>query len=915
MTRWLRPMTERPFWVLGAVLAFTLFCLAGLVDPRTGAPRLGIDPSATAMLPSGGPERELYEKARRLFGSDESIVVGVGAEDVFTPEVLERVAAMTRAIEAIDGVQNVLSLATALNVRSSAEGDIEVAPFLETIPREAPALERLRREALGNPIYAGTLVSRDARATALLVSLERMTDQELIQRRMDARVVEAARAEAGDLELWVSGVPHVKTFLSESLLRELGWMLPLILVLIAGVLWISSRTLRGVVIPLVTVLLALLWTLGALGWLGQQLNLVTIMVPALILVLGFTYALHLTTEYDAEVGRPGAPAPREAMRHALEALWVAIVVTAVTTVAGFVSLALNPIVAIREFGLFSALGVILTLVVSLTFVPALLAVLPRPRRAAREVREGWFEALAERLGGFAIEHRRAFIVGACVFLAIAVLGMTRIRVSAEFPGNLRADNPVRLDYEAINARFGGANQMRILLETDVPEGFLEPANLREMQALQEWLEAQPEVGETVSIADYVKLLHRSLAGTATSDAGAELPDSKRLVSQLLLFGASPETKRFADARYQTANVLAFANVGSSDAISDLVGRVEARLRELPPHLRASVTGSAVLLNRVVDDVSWGQFTSLTSAFLQIYLVLVLMFMSFRVGALALLPNAVPIFGYFAVLGFTGITLNPSTSLVGSLALGVVVDDTIHFFARFNSEARQLADEKKAAGTALRALIRPVTFTTIGLCAGFLVLTGSEQRTQAEFGILAASTFAFAWLCDVLLSPALCSGVRIVTLWDVLRLDLGREPQNEIGMFRGLSLRQARIFALMSEIRRLPAGGRLFAERDRGDDMFVILNGELVPWVDREGRRVGFPPMGRGDVVGETGFFGGTRTATVDATSDALLIRFDADDLERLRRRYPRIAAVVYRNLNLVQAERLARTTLKVQGAA
>jgi predicted RND superfamily exporter protein len=911
MTRWLRPMTERPFWVLAAVGAFTLFCLAGLVDPRTGALRLGIDPSATGMLPSEGPERELYEKARRLFGSDESIIVGVGAPDVFVPEVLERVVAMTRAIERIDGVQNVLSLATALNVRTGAEGDVEVAPFLETIPREPAALEALRREALGNPIYAGTLVARDARATALLVSLERMTDQELVERRMDSQVVEAARAAAGDLELWVSGVPHAKSFLSESLIGELRWMLPLILLLVAAVLWISSRTLRGVVIPLVSVLLALVWTLGTLGWLGRELNLVTIIVPALILVLGFTYALHLTTEYEVEVSRPGAPAPPLAMRHTLEALWVAIVVTAVTTVAGFVSLVVNPILAIREFGLYSALGVVYTLVASLSLVPALLAVLPRPRRVHTQSQEGWLEALAERVGGFAMGQRRLLIAGACAFLAVAVLGMTRIRVSAEFPGNLKADNPVRLDYEVINERFGGANQMRILLETDVPEGFLEPANLRAMQSLQEWLEAQPEIGETISLADYVALLNRVLSGAREG----ELPETKRLVSQLMLFGASPETKRFADARYQTANVLVFTNVSSSDAIADVVSRVETRLRELPPHLRAAVTGSAVLLNRVVDDVSWGQFTSLASAFVQIYLVLVLMFMSFRVGLLALLPNAVPIFAYFAVLGFTGITLNPSTSLVGSLALGVVVDDTIHFFARFNSEARRLADERKAAGAALRALIRPVTFTTVGLCAGFLVLTGSEQRTQAEFGILAASTFVFAWLCDVLLSPALCSGVRIVTLWDVLRLDLGREPQKEIGMFRGLSLRQARIFALMSEIRRLPAGGRLFAEGDQGEDMFVILNGELVPWVDREGRRVEFQRMGRGDVVGETGFFGVRRTASVDALSDALLIRFDAEDLERLRRRYPRIAAVVYRNLNQVQAERLARTTLRVQGAA
>ncbi len=904
-------MTERPGWVLLAVLAFTLFSVAGLVDLRTGAPRLGLDPSATGMLPSGGEERELYEKARRLFGSDESIIVGVGAPDVFVPDVLERVAAMTRAIEAIDGVQNVLSLATALNVRS-AGGDVEVAPFLDPIPRDRAGLERLREEALGNPIYAGTLVSRDGRATALLVSLERMSDQELIQRRMDERVVEAARAEAGALELWVSGVPHVKTYVSESLLHELSYMLPLILALVALVLWFQSRTLRGVCIPIATIVLGLVWTLGTLGWLRQELNLVTVLVPFLILTLGFAYALHVLSEYEAELAAHASARPPEAVQRALDAVWVAVLVTCITTVAGFTSLALSPIVAIRQFGLFAALGDVFTVLATLSFVPALLSVLPRPRRL-HQAREGWLEEAAGRLASFAIGRRRLLIGGACVFVAVCAVGMSRIRVSAEFPGNLRADNPVRRDYEAINARLGGANQIRILLETDVPEAFLEPANLRAMQGLQEWLESQPEVGETISIADYVRLLNRVLGDPASGDGNA-LPETKRLVSQLMLFGASPETKRFVDARYQTTNVLVFANVANSDAISGLVQRIQARLGELPQHLRGSVTGSAVLLNRVIDDVSWGQFTSLTSAFLQIYLVLVLMFMSFRVGLLALLPNAVPIFAYFAVLGFTGITLNPSTSLVGSLALGVVVDDTIHYFARFNAEARRLADEKKAADAALRALIRPVSFTTIGLCAGFLVLTLSQHATQAEFGLLASLIFGFGWLCDALLSPALCSGVRIVTLWDVLRLDLGREPQKEIDLFRDLSLRRARIFALMSEIRRLPAGGRLLTEGETGADMFVILQGELVAFVERDGKRRDLSTMSRGHVVGEVGSFGVKRTASVDAVSDALLIRFDADDLERLRRRYPRIAATVYRNLNRIQAERLARTTLKVQGA-
>jgi hypothetical protein len=304
--------------------------------------------------------------------------------------------------------------------------------------------------------------------------------------------------------------------------------------------------------------------------------------------------------------------------------------------------------------------------------------------------------------------------------------------------------------------------------------------------------------------------------------------------------------------------------------------------------------------------------SISAAFVLIYLVLAAMFTSFRVALLALFPNALPIAVYFGALGLSGITLNPSTSLVGSLALGIAVDDTIHYFARFNAEAKRAADERHGVQAALRALIRPVTFTTVGLVLGFGVLTFSELGSQVQFGLLSAFTIAVAWLVDVTLSPALCSGVRIVTLWDVLRLDLGEAPHREIPLFEDLSLRQTRIFALMSDIRRLKQGERLVTEGDAGNDMFVIVDGQLRAFVERDGSEVELSIMPRGSVVGEVAYFAAKRTANVDANTDALLIRFDSEDLERLRRRYPKIAAAVFRNLNRVQAERLVRTTEKVQ---
>jgi CRP-like cAMP-binding protein len=196
--------------------------------------------------------------------------------------------------------------------------------------------------------------------------------------------------------------------------------------------------------------------------------------------------------------------------------------------------------------------------------------------------------------------------------------------------------------------------------------------------------------------------------------------------------------------------------------------------------------------------------------------------------------------------------------------------------------------------------------------GFMVLTTSTLRTQVEFGALAAFSLAVAWLIDVTLSPALCAGLRVVTLWDLLTLDLGASPQKSIPLFLGLSERQARIFTLMSDVREIPEGERLFAEGETGHDMYVILDGTLTASVERDGKRVELASVHRGDTVGEIGLFTGGRTADVRASSPARLIRFDPEDLERLRRRYPRTAVKVYRNLNQIQAARMTRTIQAVR---
>jgi len=213
--------------------------------------------------------------------------------------------------------------------------------------------------------------------------------------------------------------------------------------------------------------------------------------------------------------------------------------------------------------------------------------------------------------------------------------------------------------------------------------------------------------------------------------------------------------------------------------------------------------------------------------------------------------------------------------------------------------------------ALRGVIRPVTYTTIALCLGFSTMILSDMRTQAEFGWLAAATLASAWLIDVTFTPALASRMQVVTIWDVLSLDLGSAPNESIPLFSGLTATQARVAALMTRIQSFPAGHPLFRTGQPGEEMYVVIEGELEASIEKDGRHVVLRHLARGDVIGEAGIFLGKRTADVTTTSSVRLLRFDRDALDRIARRHPRIGARLYANLSRVLADRMAHLTTRV----
>ena len=906
----LRFITRRAGWVLIAIAALTVFAASRIVDLRTGVPTLYLDPSINSLLPANDESRRFYQYVQRLFGGDDTLVLAiVDPKGVFHEERLRAIKRMTERIEEVDGVHHAVSLANALNIRSS-DDELRIEPFLpEHIPRDPAALRRILEEALDNPVYAGNLVSRDGTATAVVVHLRDIPEREFLDFAIDRRVRRIAEEEGGDATIWMTGSASIKAESSRTLLADLAQTAPIIVAIMGVVALVSFRSLRGVVVSLATIVIALVWTLAVIAVTVGKLNVVTVLVPPLILVVGFAYAVHVVSAYYASLREQREEANGGDVLAALRHVALPVLLTGATTAAGFLSLSVSPLGAIKQFALASTVGVISATVVAVTFAPALLQVLPAPRRLRTGSSGARLDRLFEALARFDHRHRGAIFAAAALVGVISLLGMTRIQVSTDFVSNFEPDSPVRRNFDAVNESLEGATVFYVVLRADYANAFTEPVNLLEVQKLQTWLEAQDEIGGTTSLVDYLMLINR---GFHDDDPEfLRIPKSQRLSSQLLLVGANDEIWSFTDSRYQTVNVHVRSKASESGELAALVDRIEEHLEALPARIEATVTGYTVLLTRTIDDIAFGQALSLSMAFLVIYAILSLLFTSPRVGLIALLPNLLPVVVYFGVLGLTGVTLNATTGLVACLVLGIAVDDTIHYLARFNVEAKRWADEAKGVVEALRTVGRPITYTTVALCLGFLVLTTASLRNLVEFGALASFTLFVAWLMDVTFTPALAARMGIVTLWEVLTLDLGEDPHKSIPLFHGLSKTQARIVVLMTSLRSYPKGHRLFHLGEKGNDMFVVIDGRLVASVPGEKGSIRLTEHRRGDVVGEVGVFQGKRSADVVALTELTLVRLTSENLERIKRRHPRIGAQLYQNLSRILADRLTALTTRV----
>jgi predicted RND superfamily exporter protein len=915
MDRFARWLARHSFYVAGVNVVVT--ALLGLC-----ALRIHIESSLESMLPAGDPKVEYYAATRGIFGSDDVAVVGVLARDIFAPSTIVKIASVTDALAKVEGVEHVLSITNAVDPTS----DVALPRRLLTRMPPAPdEVEALKKKLAETPLYGKNLVNDNFTGAAINVFFKSLTDTRYAQLGIDRKIMDLLAAEQGPEEFFYTGAAHVKQAAVELMRRDLLRFTPIALLLVLVVLWFSFRTIRGVVLPVLTVGGALVWTLGIIVLAGKAITLGTFVLPPLLLVVGSSYAIHVMARYYEQVGA-GAP-PDQVVVRAFARVWLPLTISAFTTVIGFGSLMVNRITAIWDLGLFAVVGVVCLTITCLTFLPAALQLMPARLRSERSGKIS--PTLSEnlrRLGARVSGSRRAILWTAAAFALVALAGAWRIQVDSDFLYYFEPSSEVRRANEAINQKIVGSNPFYIVIDGGGPGALRHWEVLKLIKDLQGFLARQPGITSSISVVDFLEALESRSSGQAEGgdlvidEQGNIVPapapksfweDPKSLEPLLDTMMKSPDTFKSVITRdFGKASILVRTSLSGSRRIEQTLNLIRQYVAEhFPAEIRVTLTGTLVLLTGTTSDIVAGQIKSLTLALGIIFLVMTAMFLSAKIGFFAIAPNVLPIMIFFGVMGWLGILLNLGTSLIAAIALGIAVDSTIHFMARLNLELRGETNQAAALVRTLQTVGVPIVYTTIALFLGFLTFALSGFVPIKNFGILAGVTMVTALGANLILLPALLATTKIITLWDLLGVKLGDDPARTIPLFAGLRPSQARIVVLMGEMKHFQPGEAIVRRGERGGEMYVIIEGTTEVLAGDGSGRQRINQLRRGDVFGEMGLVRhAERTADVVAAGDVDVLALDERFLRRIQNRYPRIASKVFLNLTRILSDHLQRTT-------
>ena len=899
-------------WIVERPVTVSIVVLLAVALAAIQITNLEIDSSAEGLMVEDDPERGYYEKVKEWFGSDVLTVVGVRAEDVFTTQVLTTIQRLTDALREVEGVTRVSSLSTVNRIQGQG-GVVDTSELMPEVPTDREGLEQLRLDALSNDIFVGNLVSRDCTYAAVNVHCEPPKGDKGYNKRFADAVERIIKELRGDLNVYQIGVPLTKITFCQFIERDQRTLVPWSVAVIVFVFMLSFRSWLGIAVPLVTAFFSIFFTFAFMSLIGYPVNMATVLVPTLLIAVGSTEDAHMLSEY-AE-GIAAGKGKKEALRLMAGRCGLPTFLTALTTFFGFLTISVNKVTILRQFGVVASFGMVVNYLVTVAIVPTFLHFAPVPKRfrgsahGASDAHGGRLDSFVSWLGGFEMRHKWGIGIAAFTVMVAALAGVMRLRVNTDFISYFKEDCVIRQRCRDLHEGLSGMLNFYVVIETGEAGRVKDPFVLQHIARLQKHIDGLGKFDKTISLADYVAVMNREM-----NDGDKQfqcVPDSRDLIAQYLMLMDPDDIERYVDYDFARACIAVRHNVTSSWELARLLEQIDKFCEEHMPHgLSVKYSGEGILINRAADALVVGQACSFVLALGCIFVIMTILFVSLKAGLISLLPNALPVAMNFGLMAWSGIPLNTGTCMVAAIALGIAVDDTIHLMVRYRLWLGELKDEERAMRETIANEARPVLATSMALAAGFAVVMFSQFNPTVHFGYLASIVMITAMLTDLLITPVLCVSTQLITVWDLVLLKLEKDITKESPILKGLRHSQAKKVVLLGALRSATAGAYIVRQGERGEEMYVIVSGKARITVERDGRTRDLAVLHAGDILGEMAMLGeGVRTANAVAVEDTELLEIDYGSLERVRRRFPWTASRLFLNLAAILSQRLRHQRL------
>lgn len=703
-----------------------------------------IDTDPENMLSADNPARKYHHEVKERFGLSDFIVLGIASEStIFEIDVLKRIESITNEVLKIDGVvaEDVLSPTTTNNV--VLEGDtLVVHKIMQNAPKNDAELAKLKREFADNPMFKDLMISEDQKALAIFIPIKSKDMSHGISLKID----EIAQKYLNGEKHYVTGLPVAEDTFGYEMFLQMGISAPMAAVVIFLIMLYFFKRVSLVVSPMLIAVISIIWTMGLLIGTGNTVHIMSSMIPIFLMPIAVVDSVHILSEFHDNFTRYGNKT--DTIVHVMDELFMPMLYTSLTSVAGFASLSFTPIPPVRVFGLFVAFGIAIAWVLTVTFVPAYI-VLTANEESLRKchVKEDkdtktFLIRFLKRLELIVHHNGRKLIAGAFIISLISIYGVTKINVNDNPVNWFNKNHKIRVADKMLNSHMGGTYMPFLTMTGSDGDVIKDPLVMKYIDTLQGELKKISNVGKTTSIADIVKRINYILHNE--DQAFNVVPETQEEISQYLFLylmsGEPDDLDNFVDYNYKSANIWIQSKKGDNQEIEHIVNFVEDYIAKNPIPRGLTIGWAGLSYINIVWQKAMvgGMLKSLLGSFLMVLVLMIILFRSFIWGFLSMIPLSVTILFTYGLVGLMGKDYDMPTAILSSLTLGLSVDFAIHFIERFRLKYAIAGNFKEAVEDIFAEPARAITRNAIIIAVGFLPLLFAPLMPYRTVGIFLAA---------------------------------------------------------------------------------------------------------------------------------------------------------------------------------